>query len=137
MGTFGSISQTGEIYTHNLTADTIFELGIVGFIIFLICLISALKSCFRLFTYYSTMPEQRSAVIVLMGYIFYQFILVNKQGTLWGIPILFLFTSIAGRLEKRILFAEDYSQPENLDWTETDSVAVIESDQGINNLDLR
>jgi len=137
IGAFGTTSQSGDIYTHNLTADTLFELGIIGFILFVICIISALKSCYRLFMYYSMMPEQRSVVTVLIGYIFYEFILANKQGALWGIPLLFLFTSIAGRLEKRVLFAEEYSQPRDLDWIKANSVAVIESDLNINDLDLR
>jgi len=134
-GAFGIISQTGELYSHNLTADTIFELGIIGFILFITCVVSAIKSCYRLFVYCSMEQERRSVVTVLIGYIAYQLILVNKQGTLWGIPLLFLFTSIAGRLEKRISFEEEDNQAEMPDLLEVDSIVVKNSN--LNILDIK
>jgi hypothetical protein len=136
-GAFSTITSSGEDYPHNLLAEVAFELGIIGFLLLFICLISAGKSCFQLFIHYRNMQEERSAVTLLIGYIAYEFILANKQGALWGVPILFLFTSIAGRLEKRIILEEESNQVDNSNLTEPNSVLVSNGGLNIQNLGIK
>jgi len=108
-GAFSYISASTEVYSHVLFADAIFELGIPGFLLISLCLIFSFRSLIKTFQMYKDTPNNRSAVAILIALIFYQFILVNKQGYLWGIPYLFLFTCIAGRIESRLVLDAEQS----------------------------
>lgn len=108
-GAFSFISASSEVYSHVLFADAIFELGIPGFLSISLCLIFSMRSLIKTFQIYKDTINNRSAVAILIALIFYQFILVNKQGYLWGIPYLFLFTCVAGRIESRLILDPEQS----------------------------
>lgn len=107
----GLPDTTGEPYSHVLFADAIFELGLPGAGLLSVSLYLGTKASIRLLRRHMDIPEYRAACAILCAQIAYQMLLVNKQGTLWGIPVLFFYTSLAARLEARAALGLDDTSP--------------------------
>jgi hypothetical protein len=87
----GLFADSGNIYSHVLFADMIFEEGIPGTLLFTAFVFMATRACFTLFNGVSQVAIPRSSAAVLIGLYAYQTLLVNKQGNLWGSTYYFLY----------------------------------------------
>jgi hypothetical protein len=94
----GLFSDAGNIYSHVLFADVIFELGLPGVALMSGFLYFVIRDAFRLFNFASSAPLTRAACAVLIALFAYQLLLVNKQGNLWGSMYFFLTGIIISRL---------------------------------------
>lgn len=79
---YSAITATGGIeeYPHNIFAETIAELGIPCFVLFLFMLGQTVRSILWLYRRYSDDPEIRIAIASLAALFTYEFFLTNKQG---------------------------------------------------------
>jgi len=95
LGYFAFNALGGDVYSHVLVADCIFELGLPGAIMLLVILIVTYRACATLFRFYQYCPVERSAIAVIIAIAALLFILSNKQGELWSsIAVFMLFLSI-------------------------------------------
>jgi hypothetical protein len=100
---FAILPEAGDQeYSHVLFADALFELGIPGALLLGVCLSGAIGASRALFRIYRNEPGPRSAVASFMALGVYQVLLVNKQGSLWSVPLLFFVTSTLARLASRV-----------------------------------
>jgi len=105
---FANLPEAGkQEYSHVLFADALFELGIPGALLLAVCLSSAIAASRALFRLYCHEPGARAAVGSFMALGVYQVLLVNKQGSLWSVPLLFFVTSTLARLAIRTSMHED------------------------------
>jgi hypothetical protein len=77
--------STGDIYSHVVFADAIFELGLIGFALLLVILHATVTNCVKIIRKTNKGDAlDRSAAGVLVALVAYETVLANKQGTLWG-----------------------------------------------------
>ncbi len=116
---FSSLSASGgQPYSHVMFADALFELGVPGVALTATGLIVSGLSALRLFRVCSGDRILRSTVAVAAGMLAYQVLLANKQGTMWGIPMLFALQAVVTRvwlrerdaLEEHAMLAEEDSE---------------------------
>jgi len=108
---FASLPEAGDQdYSHVLFADALFELGVPGALLLAVCLSGAVEASRTLFRRYRYEPGARAAVASFMALGVYGALLVNKQGSLWNVPLLFFFTSALARLASRIDQNESYDE---------------------------
>lgn len=116
---FSSLSASGgQPYSHVMFADALFELGVPGVALTATGLIVSGLSALRLFRVCSSDRILRSTVAVAAGMLAYQVLLANKQGTMWGIPMLFALQAVVTRvwlrerdaLEEHAAVAEEDSE---------------------------
>lgn len=88
----------GEPYSHILFADSLFELGIPGAVLMSTIIWTGCRSTYQLSKRYAHDPLQRSVLATAGALVAYQVLLVNKQGSLWGIPILFPLLAVMLRI---------------------------------------
>jgi hypothetical protein len=99
---FTAISDgTGDGYSHNLSADILTELGMPMFALYVWMLVSACRDGLWLFRRYQDRPAERSSVALLLALASYQFLLMHKQGYLWGAGAYFMFVIAIGRIRRR------------------------------------
>ena len=94
----GLFADAGNIYSHVLFADVIFELGLPGVALMSGFLYFVIRDAFRLYNVASSAPLTRAACAVLIALFAYQLLLVNKQGNLWGSMYFFLMGILISRL---------------------------------------
>jgi hypothetical protein len=87
----GLFADTGNIYSHVLFADMIFEEGIPGLFLFGSFMFVASSSAVGLVRRAAPLLVARTSAAILVAMFAYQILLVNKQGTLWGSMPFFLF----------------------------------------------
>lgn len=87
----GLFADSGNIYSHVLFADMIFEEGLPGLAFFVSFFYLSVRACFRLFQGVAETALPRASAAVLIGLFCYQVLLVNKQGNLWGSTYFFLY----------------------------------------------
>jgi hypothetical protein len=97
---FTSFSLSGEPYSHVLFADAIFELGPIGAVLLGTSLTLGFRSIAHLIRMSRGNAAARPGVTILFAFLLYQIILVNKQGSLWAVPIIFLFLPMATAVER-------------------------------------
>jgi hypothetical protein len=96
---FSSLSASGgQPYSHVMFADALFELGIPGVVLTATGLIVSGLSVLRLFRAFGSDRVLRATVAVMGGMLAYQVLLANKQGTMWGIPMLFMLQAVVTRI---------------------------------------
>lgn len=99
---FTSISDgTGDGYSHNLSADILTELGIPMFALYVWMLVGVCRDGLWLFRRYQNWPAERSSVALLLALATYQFLLMHKQGYLWGAGAYFMFVIAIARVRRR------------------------------------
>ena len=103
----GLPDPTGEPYSHVVFADAIFELGIVGATLLALLMYRLVVSLRYLWEISRSNPSHRAAVATLIALSTYQTLLINKQGSLWGVPVLFLYMVVADRLAYRQRLSEE------------------------------
>jgi hypothetical protein len=116
----------GDPYSHVIIADIIFELGIPGVVLFSTILGIATWSAVKLFAMVSHDPQKRADVAFLAAFTFYEFMLANKAGQLWGQTGLFMGCCMLTRLalleqENFVLVADDDEH--------VDDAAELDSDE--------
>jgi len=79
----------GQPYSHIIFADAVFELGIPGVVFMSIVVGLGCRSTYQLIKLHSQQPINRCVLATTGALIASQILLVNKQGALWGTPILF------------------------------------------------
>ena len=104
--TFNAL-RPGDLYSHVMLADFIFELGVPGIIFLILILFISFKSALFLFKIYNTNLVIRSSLIVLLGIIAYLLFVANKQGDLWGSMPLYMYFAILGRVAYLERFNDD------------------------------
>jgi len=80
---------SGQPYSHILFADAVCELGIPGMIFMGLVFWLGSRSTYQLLKFYNWEPTKRCVLATIGALIASQTLLVNKQGSLWGTPILF------------------------------------------------
>lgn len=110
---FSSISATtaSEGYVHNIVAELICEFGIPMTIVFGLMVAATARSSIWLFRRYADDPVSRASLSVLLALCAYQLLLINKQGSLWGDFVVFLYMMLIARLHKRVV-ADDEEEAE-------------------------
>lgn len=99
---FTAISDgTGDGYSHNLSADILTELGIPIFALYAWMLSHVCRDGYWLFRRYQDRPVERSSVALLLALASYQFLLIHKQGYLWGAGAYFMFVIAIARVRRR------------------------------------
>lgn len=99
---FSSITDSSkEPYSHSLLVDLLTELGIPVFIAFGFVATDVVRAGVGLFRRWSADEQRRAAVTVFLALAAYQFLLVNKQGYLWGVGLSFLQWLILVRVRAR------------------------------------
>jgi hypothetical protein len=83
-------------------ADALFELGIPGAFFMAAYVYTTVGSLRRLFATQSDDPVARAAIATLVAMSTYLMLLANKQGFIWNLHALFMFTLIGQRLAARI-----------------------------------
>jgi hypothetical protein len=87
---FSTLSEgVGEPYSHILFADALFELGIPGAILMSMIVWTGCRSMYQLLRFHAHNPLERAVLATASALLVSQILLVNKQGSLWGTPILF------------------------------------------------
>jgi hypothetical protein len=98
---------TGDIYSHVVFADALFELGAIGATLMGCVVYTAIKSAFRLARWSAARdPGVRSETGCFIALFAYHLLLINKQGALWGCHVFFGLAIILTTLGDCIL-AED------------------------------
>jgi O-antigen ligase len=97
---FTAYSLSGEPYSHVLFADILFELGPVGTSLMIAILYLGFRSSIDLIRMTKDDGSKRPAAAILLAMLIYQLILVNKQGALWGVPIIFLFLCMGSAIHR-------------------------------------
>jgi hypothetical protein len=99
---FSSITDAStEPYSHSLMVDLLAELGLPALIAFMIFAVDVVRGSTSLFREWSSDEQRRAAITVIMALALYQFLLVNKQGYLWGAGLSFLHWLIIVRVRAR------------------------------------
>jgi hypothetical protein len=91
-------NRSGDPYTHVLLADAIGEGGLIGATLLLVALAAAAANAFQLHRLSRDDPRSRAVVGLLVAMLLYMFLLSNKQGSMLGVPMLFLLMMMVGRL---------------------------------------
>jgi hypothetical protein len=93
-------NQTGDIYSHVMLADLLFELGVIGFVIGMTLFLCTATAGKRLVMLVYEDDVMRPAAITLVALTIYHFMLLQKQGQIWGAFPFFMFCIILTRLER-------------------------------------
>ena len=105
----------GEPYSHVLFADALFELGIPGAVLMSTIIWVGCRSSYQLLKQSVDDPLRRAVLATVGALLAYQILLVNKQGSLWGTPILFPLLTIM----LRVYLNEQTAHPEQSNAIET------------------
>jgi hypothetical protein len=98
---------TGDIYSHVVFADAIFELGSIGAGLLLGVMWFAVRSCREVVAYArKANPFDRSVAGSLVALVVFQTLLVNKQGSLWGSHLFFALIIVVGFIAGAIPYDE-------------------------------
>ena len=94
-------SETIQGYSHNFYVDVLCEEGVPCFVLLIVAFVKTIKASRALFRRYAQVPEERSAVAILVAMFVYQALLAAKEGNLWSSWNLFMFMILINRIETR------------------------------------
>jgi hypothetical protein len=94
----GLFADVGNIYSHVLFADIIFELGLPGVALMSGFLYFVVRDAIRLHRQVAEFPLERAASAMLIALFVYHLLLANKQGNLGGSTYFFLTGILISRL---------------------------------------
>lgn len=93
--------QTSGFNVHNLPAEILGELGIVGFSLYLYICIQAFSSAYKVITKLKHYPEMRREAVILIALFAYTCILSLKSVALFSsAPLMFFFAIALSQLER-------------------------------------
>jgi hypothetical protein len=99
---FSSIpNRSGDGYSHVMIADALGELGIIGLTLYVLFYVLAIRAIVRVFRNYQDFPELRGTIAALAALFAFNFLLQNKQGTLFGIDGSWTMAMIFARIDSR------------------------------------
>jgi hypothetical protein len=101
LGIYSYRSIRGEryaIYSHNVPADMLFELGLIGFGIFVLIYRNAAGAAWGIWRGLGSSIHDRASFGALLGIALYQLLLSTKQGMLWISVSMFMYCVILSRL---------------------------------------
>lgn len=99
---FSSVSSNAiEGYSHNLSVEVMAELGFPMFIVLMMMTVRAIRDGSRLVKRYGEDPATRGAIGLFLALAAYQYLLAQKQGTLWSDSTLFLMLVSLARIGAR------------------------------------
>ena len=105
----------GQPYSHSLFADSLCELGIPGAILMSLIVWTGFRSMYQLLRLHAHNPMERAVLATVSALFVAQILLVNKQGALWGTPVLFPLLVVMVRIN--LNQANSYfTQPEMREW---------------------
>ena len=90
-----------EPYSYSIIVDVLAELAIPALITFGYIMAPVVHSGLNLFRAWSQNEARRVAITIFVALGLYQFLLVNKQGYLWGVGLSFLHWLIIVRVWER------------------------------------
>jgi hypothetical protein len=99
---FSSVSTNSlDGYAHNLTAEMLTELGIPMFLVYVGMIVKSAHDGRMLLRQAGDDPELRASVGMFLALLTYQFLLAQKQGTLWLDSMLFMLMVSLARISAR------------------------------------
>lgn len=99
---FSSVSTNAlDGYAHNLTAEMLMELGLPMFLVYAAMVTKATRDGVSLVRRAGDDPELRASVGMFLGLVAYQFLLAQKQGTLWLDSTIFMLIVSLARIRAR------------------------------------
>ena len=133
---FASVGDKSIVYSHNITADMIFELGLPGISIYITLIIITISNLRFLFKFTNTFPMQRMQVGFMIALIFFQFILMNKQGDLWNGVVIFYLALTMSRCASRTLDGNFWGM-QNIEHNDFNEIMPSNNETIINDTDTR
>jgi len=113
---FSALEGVGDLgYVHNLFVEVLCELGVPMFALMVTLMVWAGRASMSLFRHYREHPAERSAVSILMAMVFYNALIMAKEGNLWSAWNFFAFMLIIIRLDVRTRVLGDDSLEEEFD----------------------
>jgi len=94
-------NRSGDGYSHVMLADSLGELGLIGFTLYVTFWTLVVRMVVRVFTTYREDHEYRSVVAAVASLLAFNFFLQNKQGTLWGIDSGWVLALMLARVDAR------------------------------------
>jgi hypothetical protein len=102
LAAFASFTESiGDPYSHVLFADAVFELGLPGAALMLTFVWTSTTAAIGLIRVSKHHPTQRNTAAMFVAWYAYEILLVNKQGSLWGVASVFPVAAIMTRLLAR------------------------------------
>lgn len=99
---FSSVSSSSlEGYAHNLSVEVLAELGLPMFALLAAMTVKAVRDGAYLVGRYAADPDRRAAIGLFLALVGYQYLLAQKQGTLWANSSLFMLMVTLGRIKAR------------------------------------
>jgi hypothetical protein len=94
---------TGDIYSHVVFADVVFELGLIGFTLLLVILHATVTNCAKIIRKaINNDALERSTAGTLVAIVAYEIVLVNKQGTIWAAFVFWLLLIVTHIVSNRM-----------------------------------
>lgn len=87
-------------YPHNIVVEAMTEYGLIGLALLGAVLYITTKYCLRLVAIAGEDRARRTTAVLFSGIVIFQFLMSMKQGYLLGMPPLFMFCLIMGRVVK-------------------------------------
>lgn len=99
---FSSVSTNSlDGYAHNLSAEVLAELGLPMFAIYVAMIWVSTRDGVAMMRESREDPESRASIGLFLALIAYQFLLDQKQGTLWYDSTLFMLVVVLARIRSR------------------------------------
>ena len=106
-------------YPHNILVEAIAEYGIPGIVLTLLILYMTARDVYFLCRAYATDRTARSAVVAFGATTAFHFLMSLKQGSMLGMPALFMFCGILGRVARNERLAMQWGEAQHVnDWDE-------------------
>lgn len=124
-------SEAVQGYSHNFYVDVLCEEGIPAFTLLVIAFVKTIKASRALFRRYARIPEERSAVAILVAMFAYQALIAAKEGNLWSTWNLFMFMIFINRIEMRAREEDEehgIAEPSEEELADEQALASEESD---------
>lgn len=95
---FGSLpTSSGDSYSHVSLVDSLAEAGVLGFALYVGICAGGFYAWLALFRSVKDDPQDRALATLLLAFFLYNFLIANKQGTVWSAFHLYLMAVVIGR----------------------------------------
>ena len=88
-----------NMYPHVIPIEILFELGLFGFVVYLVAIILTTRSLIRLYRYMRMNMIERGVFTTMVAMVMFQFLLTLKQGSLMRETYFFMFAVMVCRYE--------------------------------------
>lgn len=94
-------NRSGDGYSHVMMADALGELGVIGLTLYVLFYVLAVRAIIRVFRTYREFPDLRGTIAAMTAMLAFNFLLQNKQGTLFGIDATWVIAMMFARIDAR------------------------------------